>query len=325
MSWPAATLLAFAVAVLTWIATARVLAWLTVRAILDRPNARSSHAVATPRGAGLAVLATVLPAWALAAALDPGARWAWPLVLGALVVGTVSWIDDRRGLSPAIRLAVQAVAVAIGVAALPGPVFQGLLPPFADALAAGLAWLWFVNLFNFMDGIDGISGVEATVIGTGVALLAAQAGDPALGALGLALAAAALGFLGWNWPPARVFLGDVGSVPMGYLAGGLLLALAADGAWAAAAILPLYYLADATITLVRRGLGGEPVWRAHREHFYQRAVAAGLSHRAVTLRVATAGAALAALALTAAEAPWAALAFAAMVVLLLLFELGRPR
>ena len=161
--------------------------------------------------------------------------------------------------------------------------FQGWLPPALDMAAAALLWVWFVNLYNFMDGIDGLAGSETAAIGIGLALFAVvgTGGDPALAAPAAAIAAAAIGFLVWNWAPARIFLGDVGSVPLGYLLGFLLLATAARGYWKFALILPLYFLADATITLLRRLARGERVWLPHREHFYQQAVQRGLGHAAV--------------------------------------------
>ncbi len=238
-----------------------------------------------------------------------------------MLLALISLADDLRGLSALLRLAVQAGAVGVGLIGLgeAGPVFQGLLPPLADRLAAAFLWLWFLNLFNFMDGIDGISGVEAASIGLGLALVALLGG---LAAELVALLAAALGFLAWNRPPARLFLGDVGSIPLGYLLGWLLLAAAAQGQWAAALILPLYYLADATATLAKRGLRGAKVWQAHREHFYQRAVQGGLSHGAVVLRVLACNAVLVACALLAAVGrPWPALAGAALAVLVLLASL----
>jgi UDP-N-acetylmuramyl pentapeptide phosphotransferase/UDP-N-acetylglucosamine-1-phosphate transferase len=186
--------------------------------------------------------------------------------------------------------------------------------------------VWFANLFNFMDGIDGIAGGEATAVGIGIALVAGTGGAFELIAPSVAVAAAALGFLVWNWHPARIFMGDVGSVPLGYLLGYLLLALAARGEWAAAVILPLYFLADATLTLLRRLARGERVWQAHREHFYQRAVQRGLRHDAVVLRVVAADLVLIAGAWAAAMGwGFAALVVAMLTVLLLLVELGRAR
>ncbi len=204
--------------------------------------------------------------------------------------------------------------------------FQGWLPPWLDLLAAGFTWLWFINLFNFMDGIDGIAGTESVSIGVGIAFLAVlhlAANGLGVGLLGITIAASALGFLWWNWQPARLFMGDVGSVPLGYLLGWLLLTLAAAGLWAPALILPLYYLADASWTLTRRLLRGAKVWQAHREHFYQRAVQTGRSHASVVRRVFLADIVLVALALWAASgALWPALGLAAVTVAVLLVDLS---
>jgi UDP-N-acetylmuramyl pentapeptide phosphotransferase/UDP-N-acetylglucosamine-1-phosphate transferase len=180
--------------------------------------------------------------------------------------------------------------------------------------------MWFINLYNFMDGIDGISGVETISIGAGAALTAALAGGPLawqVMAGGLALAAAGAGFLTMNWHPARVFLGDAGSIPLGFLGGGLLIALAAGGQPAAALILPAYYLVDATVTLVRRLLRGEKVWLPHKSHAYQAAHQAGLAHDAICRRIMLCNVLLAVLAVLSIWQPLAALAaayFAAFAV-----------
>ncbi len=264
------------------------------RQVLDHPNKRSSHVAPTPRGGGIAVVGVLLAVWAGIAFLAPGI-FPHPLsvpfpamvlvLFCALGLAVISWLDDLKGLTPLIRLILQFAAAIICLDALPvGPsgavlVFQGLLPTTADHVVAVLIWIWFLNLFNFMDGIDGITGVEAASVGGGVFVVALFAGGAQDWALfGLSAAAAACGFLCWNWDPAKLFIGDVGSVPLGFLLGWLLLGLAAMGYWAPALILPLYYLADATLTLGLRLLRGEKVWQAHAEHFYQRAVQAGASH-----------------------------------------------
>lgn len=318
-------LLAGAVAVLSWGATGRVVAWLRRRAILDRPNARSSHVVPTPRGGGLGALPPVLLGWGFLTLLPGADAWQGAAILGALLLAAISWRDDRGHVPVRLRLLAQLVATVPVALLLPGPVAQGWLPGWLDLALAVVAWVWFTNLYNFMDGIDGITGIETTALGIGLAAVAVAAGPWIAAGPGLVLAAGAAGFLAWNWHPARVFLGDVGSIPFGYLAGGLLLALAGAGHWAAALILPLYYLADATLTLLRRLARGEAMWRAHREHFYQRAVQGGLSHAGVALRVALADAVLVGCALWSLAAPWWALLAAAAVVAVLLAELGRRR
>jgi len=311
---------------LTWV----VLRALRRRQILDHPNERSSHDDPTPRGGGIAVVAVlvlVLAAIGITAG-EAAPSGLWRVLAAAAILACVSWLDDLRSLGALPRLAAQLAAVIVGLSGLAEHrfVFQGLLPFWGDRVAAALLWLWFVNLFNFMDGIDGIAGAETVAVGLGLFLLALVGVLPApLGLIALALAGAALGFLWWNWQPARIFLGDVGSVPLGYLLGWLLVAAAASGAWAAALLLPAYYLADATITLLRRGAKGAAVWRAHREHFYQRAVQNGLSHAQVVRLIAAGNAPLIGLAVVAERETawrWPALALGAAVVALVLFLLS---
>ncbi|WP_245986592.1 glycosyl transferase [Azospirillum thermophilum] len=270
---------------------------------------------------------TLLPAWALIGAGHGEAAAILPVLAGAAALMAVSWMDDRRSLGAAPRFLAQAAAVALGLAALPdgAPVFQGLLPLWADRLLAAVGWLWFVNLFNFMDGIDGLAGSETATIGAGTALVALLAGlDPVLAPYGLAAAGAALGFLMWNWHPAKLFMGDVGSVPLGFTLGWLLLTLAALGQWPAALLIPAYFLADATITLLRRLAEGKKIWQAHREHFYQKATQRGRSHAQVVRLVLVLNIILAALAAASVVVGWTALVPGAAAVILLLALLARP-
>ncbi|GHD55044.1 glycosyl transferase [Thalassobaculum fulvum] len=313
---------------------------LTRRAILDRPNERSSHSVPVPRGGGLAVVAAIAAGWIWLLAVDgaghgagdadPGAdlwRRLVPLA-AALALGAISFVDDLRSLGAGVRLGVQALAVAAGLWALDGRgALAAVAPAWIDLPLTALGWLWFVNLYNFMDGIDGITGTETVSIGVGLVGLALLGIAPAsVAPVAALLVAAALGFLVWNWHPARIFLGDVGSVPLGYLLGFLLVGLAGTGivGLAAALLLPLVYVVDATLTLGRRVARGENPAQAHREHVYQRAVIGGASHSAVCLRIAVANAALVALAwLAAPREPVIALAAGAVVVALL-FVVLRP-
>jgi UDP-N-acetylmuramyl pentapeptide phosphotransferase/UDP-N-acetylglucosamine-1-phosphate transferase len=325
LSW-LTTIVPLAVFVTTLWLIERVRGWLRRRAILDRPVERSTHSVPVPRGGGIAIMPVLIAVWlvlALAGLAPPGAAAA---AAAAACLTLLSWIDDLRGLPIGIRLLGHVAAVAAGLAFLPSAaVFQGRLPPLADAGATAIFWVWFVNLFNFMDGIDGIAGIEATALGLGIPLAAGLAGitDPGSAALSLSIAAAGLAFLRWNWHPAKIFLGDVGSVPLGYLLGWLLLGLAAHGLWAPALILPLYYLADASLTIARRILRGEPFWRAHRQHFYQRALGPGGDHAAVARLVLAGDTTLVALALFAVAQPWLALTLAVMVVAVMLLFMER--
>ena len=307
----------------TWLVL-RVMTRLDIR---DHPNERSSHAAPTPHGGGLAVVPVLLAGWIVVALLSGhGSLVFWIVVCGAALLACLSWLDDLKGVPELPRLACQAVVVAAALWTLPSDalVFQGWLPVWLDRVIAALAWIWFINLYNFMDGIDGISGVETISIGVGLGVVGFSL-TGYLSPLPLIVAAAAAGFLVWNWSPARIFLGDTGAVPLGYLLGWLLLWLAAEGQWAAALLLPLYYLADATLTLGRRALRVPKPWRPHREHFYQRATQRGLSHRAVSLRILLCNTGLVALALTAVLGyPWPALGAGLLLVAGLLRHFAGP-
>jgi len=280
------------------------------------------------------VIACIAVAWGMMATAAPQAGIILAVIAAALALALLSWFDDLKGLNSLGRLLGQVAAVALVLFSpfsetladpfFVEPYFGGLLPGWLDAVFAGLVWLWFINLFNFMDGIDGLAGVETACVGIGIALVAVATGLAApFGAFGLTIAAAALGFLWWNWHPARIFLGDVGSVPLGFLLGWLLLGLAQNGQWAAALILPLYYLGDATITLLRRGLKGDKVWQAHRLHFYQHAVKTGLDHGQVVRHVLFVDLLLVALAVAAARSwVWASLICSGVAVSWLLFFLS---
>ncbi len=315
MDFISLALLFAAAAAAVFVGIGALLPHLRAHAILDHPNERSSHQTPTPKGGGIIVVAVLALAWiAVGFFLEHGPFLTWIIPGAAMALAGLSWIDDLRGLPPITRLLGQIAAVTIVLILKPESdlFFQGLLPSALDPLIAGLLWVWFINLFNFMDGIDGITGVETLVIGLGLGLI----GSGPTGLLGLIIAGAALGFLKWNWHPAKVFLGDVGSVPLGFLLGWLLLDFAAAGHWAAALILPAYYLADATTTLLRRAFRGEIVWHAHNQHFYQQAVKRGLSHATVSGAVLAAGVILIGLAWVAERGwGWIALAGAAALCL----------
>lgn len=303
----------------TALAVRLVLGFLRRRQILDHPNERSSHSRPTPRGAGLAVTPVILAGWLLLGATGLLLSGQWVVMGGALALLILSWQDDRMGLSARTRLLVHLAAVAAGLYALPAKelIFQGWLPFWADRTVAAILWIWFLNLYNFMDGIDGITGVETLCIAGGLWWLTPAQAQAAV------LAGAAVGFLMWNWHPAKIFLGDSGSVPLGYLLGWLLLRVAGDGLWAPALILPAYYLADATITITKRALRGEKIWQAHRQHFYQRAVQGGSSHARVSVMILLADIALIEAAQLAEIDLWRGLATAAVATAAILLFLQR--
>ena len=216
------------------------------------------------------------------------------------------------------------IAVAVPLSVMPSPVFADWLPAWLDKGLAAFLWLWFINLFNFMDGIDGLAGTETVVIALGYFLIvgAAGAGDPTAN-LALIIAAAAAGYLIWNWHPAKVMMGDAGSIPLGFLLGWLMIDLAARGHGIAAVILPLYFTVDATLTLAGRLARGEKPWLPHRGHFYQRAVLAGSSPAAVVSRITAANLALMLLAVLSVRYPAPALGGAVAVVGALIAHLAQ--
>ena len=254
---------------------------LLIRYAMARPNARSSHKVPTPQGAGIAVISVaLLVAGCSIASLSVSATPAlWVLFGATILIATIGAIDDLRPISVTPRLLLQAVSIAAILFALP-PTLQITpdLPLWIERGLLLLAALWFVNLVNFMDGLDWITVAEVIPITAALVLIGFSGQLPLSTALiAAALCGATLGFAPFNRPVAKMFLGDVGSLPIGLLLAWCFLQLAYAHHLAAAILLPLYYLADATITLLRRLAKREPVWLAHRSHFYQRATDNGFA------------------------------------------------
>jgi UDP-N-acetylmuramyl pentapeptide phosphotransferase/UDP-N-acetylglucosamine-1-phosphate transferase len=260
---------------------------------LAKPNARSSHKQPTPQGGGIAVLL----GFAAALVFIPGTLPLYTAAAAAVVLAALGALDDLRTLEPAPRLLVQAVAVIAVVAVLPADIHvMANLPTWVERVLLAIGLLWFVNLTNFMDGIDWMTVAEMVPLTAALALSAFAGALPVDAALAAAaLCGALIGFAPFNKPVARLFLGDVGSLPIGLLTGWLLIRLG-ERHLAAAVLLPLYYVLDATVTLIRRFARGEPVMQPHRRHFYQQAVDGGLGVESVIARVTLLNLALIALA-----------------------------
>jgi UDP-N-acetylmuramyl pentapeptide phosphotransferase/UDP-N-acetylglucosamine-1-phosphate transferase len=275
------TFVALVVAAVLSAACIKAIHPLLIRYAMARPNARSSHKVPTPQGAGIAVISvTLLIAGCSIASLSVSATPAlWVLFGATILIATIGAIDDLRPISVTPRLLLQAVSIAAILFALP-PTLQITpdLPLWIERGLLLLAALWFVNLVNFMDGLDWITVAEVIPITAALVLIGFSGQLPLSTALiAAALCGATLGFAPFNRPVAKMFLGDVGSLPIGLLLAWCFLQLAYAHHLAAAILLPLYYLADATITLLRRLAKREPVWLAHRSHFYQRATDNGFT------------------------------------------------
>ena len=240
---------------------------------LDRPNERSLHETPVPRTGGLAVLAGVASVLAFI-----GAELWLPMAL-AMALAAISLYDDVHGLPRRARFAAHFIAAGVLVWYVLSPMHP------AELLVLALAVVWITNLYNFMDGADGVAGGMAVIGFSTYAAGAALSGEGMLAALCAAVAAASAAFLVHNFHPARLFLGDAGSIPLGFLAAALGIVGWRDDAW------PLWFpmlvfgpfIGDATVTLARRLARREKVWEAHREHYYQRIVRMGMGHRGAAL------------------------------------------
>ncbi|MBV9555656.1 MAG: glycosyltransferase family 4 protein [Pseudolabrys sp.] len=331
-TWPELGLLLIVAAAASALLIA-VLRPLLSRYALARPNARSSHTVPTPQGAGIAVIAATVGCSAIAALLlGVGTSNLWITLAAVAAMAALGAVDDIRTIEVAPRLTLQALLVAIVIAALPPDlrVLQSL-PWIAERILLLIGGLWFVNLTNFMDGLDWMTVAETVPVLGGLTMLGLAGAIPSQGVIvALALGGAMLGFAPFNRPVASVFLGDVGSLPIGLLLAWLLALLAGSGHFAAALLLPLYYGADATITLIQRASRGERVWVAHRTHFYQRATERGFTVMQIVCRVFAVNVGLAMLALATVQ--WstmpvalASLAAGSITVALLLTSFARGR
>jgi UDP-N-acetylmuramyl pentapeptide phosphotransferase/UDP-N-acetylglucosamine-1-phosphate transferase len=276
---------------------------------MAKPNARSSHKAPTPQGGGIAVIgAALLVSGGVLSLFGKVSGNPWPLVVilaAVLLIAAVGVMADKRPIAPAPRLVLQTFAVAAVLATLPPELrMLPILPWWGERILLLVGTLWFVNLVNFMDGIDWLTVAEVVPIAATIGAIGfLGALPPAATVVSLALCGATIGFAVFNRPVAILFLGDVGSLPIGLLLGWLLLVLAGNGSRAAAILLPLYYLADSTITLIRRAVNREPVWQAHRSHFYQRATDRGFTVLEIVARVFVVNLALAALAVTTIVVP----------------------
>lgn len=272
--------------------------------ILAHPNERTLHARPTPQTGGLAVVGSVVISLILAASLlaiiEPekpvlpkgmasGSLW---IVLSMLLVFVVSFIDDCTGLPASLRLGVQAVAagiviggVGLTVSSVPIPGGPTLHLGLAAIPVSALLLIWMANLYNFMDGMDGFAG-GMTFWGFGfLAYFGWQVQFPIMVIISTLVALGALGFLLHNFPPARIFMGDAGSITIGFLAGTLMILGVREGIfdlWVPIMIFSPFIL-DATVTLTHRAFRRQKIWEAHREHYYQRVVLSGWSHRRTVL------------------------------------------
>ncbi|WP_261527329.1 MraY family glycosyltransferase [Burkholderia multivorans] len=271
--WIAGVSAASLCAGILWALLKTRLAW---RLAIDTPNWRSLHSMPTPRVGGWGLVPAAL---VVALAMHGGGRGdAIFAIAGMIALAALSFIDDRWGLTASVRFAIHFFVAGAFISS------QHAMQPVWLAAVYCVAIVWMTNLYNFMDGIDGLAGGMA-LFGFAAYAWVAATHEPALAIVGAALAGAALGFLVFNFPPARIFLGDAGSIPLGFMAGALGLQGWIQHVW------PLWFpmmvfspfIADASLTLAWRTIRGEKVWEAHRDHCYQRLARMGLGHRRTTL------------------------------------------
>lgn len=274
----------------TYLLTSTVLRWAIRHSRLDIPNDRSSHSAPTPRGGGLAIVLVAVIALLLVHLLGSlSTRDSIGLIGGSLAVAGVGWLDDRSSLSRLLRLGAHALAAAWAIyflggledVTLFGRVFR---MGVAGNVFAILVIVWATNLYNFMDGIDGIASIEAVTVSGLAAILFWLEGGGDLVAICLVIMGVSGGFIRWNWAPARIFMGDVGSGFLGFVFGWLAIKGEKDhpGSMVWVALLAGVFVIDATLTLFRRAMRRETIHSAHRSHAYQRIARAGYSHSQVS-------------------------------------------
>jgi UDP-N-acetylmuramyl pentapeptide phosphotransferase/UDP-N-acetylglucosamine-1-phosphate transferase len=270
---------------ITVLLTKTALPLLRLLAVFDVPNARSSHQQPTLRGGGVAIVDTTLICMlVLTLFVTHELPHLWPILLSFFALALLSFYDDMRPLPARLRLSCHSLAVAFSLYFMAPEtlLFQGVLPLWYDRLITLLLWVWCINLYNFMDGIDGLTGSQTLIMASAILLVT----FPLPISLYMAvMIGVSIGFLLFNWPPARLFLGDVGSISLGYFMGFALLQLAFMGHPLSSLIIAGYYLTDSSLTLCIRLCTGQALMSAHKDHFYQQALRKGWSHQRVLMHI----------------------------------------
>jgi len=285
--WPISFIMSFIISLITIKISIK---FLTKIRTIDIPNERSSHSIPTPKGAGIGIIATLLIVYYTFFPLTD--FW----FIGSIIIMTIlSFINDNKQISIIIRLAVQMILTLLILNLWPplqNIIFlKNIIPYWLENIIVVLLIIWLINLFNFMDGIDGISGTQCIIIGAGVgaSLFLSQEEYKLEQLFAGFMAGSCLAFLFWNWNPAKVFLGDSGSIPLGFINAILILLLCKNGLWYVAIIINNYYLFDSSITLLKRIKMKKKPWKAHKEHFYQKAIQNGYNHSEVCKIIAAHG------------------------------------
>lgn len=278
-------------AILSWYAVNRLIVILTERQVIDTPNDRTLHKGSIPRGGGLAIVALILLSLAVIGALSMRYFMFAGIFISVLAWSSLSWLDDRFDLSPQRRWFVQCVFATLSVMAF-GVVDtvhlsneRYLLLPIVGFLISIIGVLWLTNLYNFMDGMDGLAASQTIIASSTLVFWFWQYGDQSLAIISLVLASASYGFLLHNWHPAKIFLGDVGSVTIGAFFSTMLLIAVSRYDMPVISFIILFgvFVADASLTILKRLIQREKIWLPHRSHYYQRLAALGFSHSKIVI------------------------------------------
>jgi UDP-N-acetylmuramyl pentapeptide phosphotransferase/UDP-N-acetylglucosamine-1-phosphate transferase len=321
------TLLYFFISLLfSLIFTKFFIIFLNKKNILDIPNQRKNHKIPTPRGGGIAIISAILLSVIIFALQYNMNTYLLYLIIGISICATISLLDDILNLSILLRIIFQGLAVYFVLKAIPNYDSQILfhfIPLKTEKLLVALALVGFMNIYNFMDGIDGLTGSQTIHISASLLIFSifTKQIDSFTLYLCINIIGACIGFLIYNWHPAKIFMGDVGSVTLGLICGWLLLNLAIKGYLIAAIIIPGYYLVDSITTIIKRLVQKKKIWQAHSEHFYQIAVRKVKSHSIVTTNIIFCNIILCALSLVSIYHPTIALLSAGLFISSFIYRL----
>ncbi|MCV6599548.1 MAG: glycosyltransferase family 4 protein [Alphaproteobacteria bacterium] len=256
--------------ILSLVTTKLSISFFNHKKILDIPNNRSFHSKPTPTGGGWAIIIPTITLAIISKAMTPS------ILIGALILISISWLNDLKHIKPSVRLIFHSIAIGIALLSLDltgNILLPNNIPNFIDRAIIFTAWLWFINLYNFMDGADGMTASETLCLCFGVLFISLFIFMPtSIINLCLILIGSCSAFLIFNWHPAKIFLGDTGAIFIGYIVGYILLTIAKNGYIAIAIILPLYYIMDTSLVLCKRILKREKIFEAHQKQYFHRSI-----------------------------------------------------
>lgn len=268
---------------------------LVILGVIDKPSTRRLHQTNTPRGGGLSVVLVLL---ILGSMFDyfilKSSTGYFKLLPPLLAISAISFLDDIKNVHPLLRLIVHTLCASVAVSLFlrPMTLSHGILPIFVDAIFAIIGLVAFLNIYNFLDGIDGITAIETIHLSTTILLLCYLQYDLIISVnliitVITILLACSISFLIFNWHPAQIFIGDIGTISIGFLIGICLLLISASSSnlFVASVIASLYYLADGILTILIRFINGEKIWKPHLKHFFQIAIKNGMMNSQVIWRI----------------------------------------